>query len=65
MAPIDDLIVSYRQIRDSMLADIKHWREHNWRLHHNNVDITEQWLSDQQRRADSLTGIINKYERGS
>jgi hypothetical protein len=64
MAAIDELIASYREIRDSMLADIKHWRENNWKLHHNHVDITSQWLRDQQRRADALTSIIKKHEGG-
>jgi hypothetical protein len=46
-----------------MLDDAKHWRSHGWRLHENNKDITEQWLSEQERRAADLARIIADYEK--
>jgi hypothetical protein len=55
-----DLIASYREIRDGMLADIKHWREHGWKLHHNNADITEKWLADQPAACGFSYGNHNR-----
>jgi hypothetical protein len=53
VAAIDELLAHYRKTRDQMLDDIKHWRENGWKLRRNNEDITEEWLTDQKRRADT------------
>jgi hypothetical protein len=63
MALIDELLQHYRERRVQMLDDVKHWRSHGWRLHENNKDITEQWLSEQERRAADLARIIADYEK--
>jgi hypothetical protein len=63
MAAIDDLIVQYRAVRDEMLADVQHWRQNGWTLRENDRDITERWLSEQQKRADRLADVIAAYEK--
>ena len=63
MALIDELLQHYRERCAQMLDDAKHWRTHGWRLHENNKDITEQWLSEQERRAADLARIIADYEK--
>jgi hypothetical protein len=63
MGTIDDLIASYSEIRDQMLADIDHWKEHGMKLDHKGVDVTEKWLANQKERAESLSGIIAAHEK--
>jgi hypothetical protein len=65
MAAIDELLAHYRELRAQMLDDIQHWRKHSWKLRHNNEDITDKWLSDQQARADKLGRIIAAHEKRS
>jgi hypothetical protein len=65
MAAIDELLQHYKSTRDQMLDDIRHWRENGWKLRHNNQDITEQWLTDQKRRADNLSNVIAAHEKRS
>ena len=65
MSLIDELLQHYRERRAQMLDDVKHWRSHGWRLHENNKDITEQWLTEQERRATDLAGIIVNESNGS
>jgi hypothetical protein len=63
MAAIDELLEHYRKRHDQILADVKVWRDNGYKLHHNNQDITESWLSDQEKRAKSLADVIAKYEK--
>ena len=63
MSLIDELLQHCRERRAQMLDDVKHWRSHGWRLRQDNKDITEQWLSEQERRAAELTEIIADYEK--
>jgi len=63
MAQIDDLLDHFRNLHVQMLDDIKHWRSRGWRLHQNDEDITEKWLSDQQRRAGGLAKVIAAHEK--
>jgi hypothetical protein len=62
MNELDEMIARCREVRDSILADIKRWRENGWKLHRNNVDATKEWLEEQQRRADSLDDLIRRHE---
>ena len=63
MSLIDELLQHYRERRAEMLDDVKHWRSHGWWLRHNNKDITERWLSEQERRTAELAEIIAEYEK--
>jgi hypothetical protein len=62
MAAIDDLLAHYRKLHSEMINDINHWRSNKWRLHKDHEDITDWWLSEQQRRADCLAAIIAAHE---
>jgi hypothetical protein len=63
MAIVDKLIEHFRQRRAQILDDIQRWRDGGWKLRKNNEDITEDWLTEQQRRADELGSIIADYEK--
>jgi hypothetical protein len=59
---MDDIILQYRKVHAGFLDDIKHLRSSGLRISENNKDITEQWISDQQRRADNLAKVIAAHE---
>ena len=60
---LETLLDGYRKRRAQMLDDIKVWRDNKYTLRQNNVDITNAWLTEQQRRADELGKVIAAYEK--
>ena len=63
MTPVDELIEHYRELRDKMLQDLQHGKEHGWRVRSNNKDVTAEWMSEHKRRADHLSEIIAAHEK--
>jgi L-rhamnose isomerase len=62
-ARMDDLISHYRKVHAAFLDDIKQLRSSGLRISDGNKDITEQWIGDQQRRADDLARVIEVHEK--
>jgi hypothetical protein len=62
MTALEWLIAHYRNRQAQILENIRTSRAMKSGLHHNNnVDMTEAWLQEQQRRADELGNIIAAY----
>jgi hypothetical protein len=57
MAPINELVRQYLQMRD----DDRWWRSHNGRFQENNEDITEKRFADRLRIQNNLLNVIRTY----
>ena len=63
MAWPDDMFKCFKSDADSISDHVGFWRKSGWRMFTNGEDVTESWLSGQERHASRLYNLWARRER--